>query len=53
MLPGLTNQIDDIAEAGNMGAFQDLPICFQTVGDIICDQCPGAIQIQAVAMERG
>lgn len=50
MLPGLTHQIDDMAEAGNMDtvwhhSFQDLPVCFQTVSGIICVHCPGIIQI--------
>jgi hypothetical protein len=31
-------------------SFQNLHACLQAVGDIICDHCPGIIQVQIVAV---
>ena len=58
MLPRLTHQIDDMAEAGDMYAvghqsLQDLPVCFYTVGSIVCNYCPDVIHIEFVAVGGG
>jgi hypothetical protein len=57
-LPGFTLQIDDLIETGYMDtvghlSFQNLLVCLQALGDIVCDHCPGIIQVQMVAVEGG
>jgi hypothetical protein len=58
VLPGLTHQIDDMAETGYMGTVGHHSLrggseCPEAVGGIICDQSPGIIQVQIVAVEGG
>ena len=58
VLPGFTLQIDDLIETGYMNtvghhSFQNLLVCLQAVGGIICDHCSGIFQVQIVAVEGG
>lgn len=58
MLPLLTHQIDDMTGAGHMYAvghqsLQDLPVCFYTVGSVVCNYSPDIIHIKVVAVEGG